>query len=58
MIYIISNYEPYEGMSEVFQGTKEECREWYKKNKRIYCLDDLTIYIEGPDTFSFLVGEE
>jgi hypothetical protein len=57
MIYVISEWIPYEGWGEVFQGTKEECRDWYQANKRHYNIQDLTVYIEGPDTEQFLLGE-
>ena len=57
MIYIISHWAPYEGMAEVFQGTKEQCIQWFQ-NQYFYNLQDLTVYIEGPETVEFFTGNE
>jgi hypothetical protein len=57
LIYIISHFIPYEGMSEAFQGTKEECLDWYNKYNRYYNIQDLVVYIEGPDAEQFFKVE-
>lgn len=57
-MYILSVSVPYEGMCEVFQGDWEQCK-WWLENDRPrygYDLDDITVYIEGPDVRDVLYG--
>ncbi len=52
--YSVFHHVAYEGQSVVFQGTREEVKEWLKTGRQgYYLLDDLEIYCNNaPDVYA------
>lgn len=54
--YVLCEWVPYDGMQELFSGTRQEVKEYINRNRKHLPkdTDDLVVYVEGPDIKEFL----